>query len=225
MSGYDVFTLKDLLSELKEDRTRNILSSFLCPKNADVERFLHTKAIEFEKSGYSTTYLVYASYKDKPEMAGYFTLANKQFYITAKSTKQKVSRGNAPLLSNSKRRRLVQYGTYDKSLGIYTISAPLIGQLGKNFAINDGKLISGAELLEIACSKVWEIQRNFSGRVVYLECEDKPELVNFYSNNGFVKFGERELERDEKDDMDGEYLIQMLKDLKAYYEKSEGADS
>ena len=48
-----------------------------------------------------------------------------------------------------------------------------------------------------------------------MECEDKPELTKFYSSNGFVEFGKRPLDRDEKDDLSGDYLVQMLKDLKA----------
>ncbi len=48
------------------------------------------------------------------------------------------------------------------------------------------------------------------GKIVYLECEDKPRLVGFYSNNGFVTFGNRSLDRDETN-IGGEYLIQMLR--------------
>ena len=37
------------------------------------------------------------------------------------------------------------------------------------------------------------VQREIGGGVVYLECEEKPELLNFYQNekNRFRKFGER----------------------------------
>jgi hypothetical protein len=219
MTGYNLFLLKDLLNELEEDRVKDVLSSFSCHQNLDVERFLHTKAIEFEKRGYATTYLVYASYKDKPTLAGYFTLAHKQFIINEKSVKRKVIRGSTPELSKKQIKKIARFGTYDKSLGVHTIPAPLIGQLGKNYAVDNGRLITGDELLKIACDKVWEIQRHFSGRVVYLECEEKPKLINFYSNNGFVEFGRRALEPDERDDMNGDYLVQMLKDLKTFYEK------
>ena len=52
------FNLSDLLDQLGEDEVKVILSSFSCPLNADVERFLREKAIEFSKRGFSKTHLV-----------------------------------------------------------------------------------------------------------------------------------------------------------------------
>ena len=94
------------------------------------------------------------------------------------------------------------------------MSAPLIGQLGKNFANSYNTLISGDELLKLALDKVKKMQEIVGGKIVYLECEDKPRLIDFYSENGFVNFGKRMLDRDETDTLSGEYLIQMLKYMK-----------
>lgn len=94
------------------------------------------------------------------------------------------------------------------------MSANLIGQLSKNFFDNYNELITGDELLKLACDKVKVIQGEIGGRIVYLECEDDPKLIDFYSSNGFVKFGKRKLDRDELGLMQGEYLVQMLKYLK-----------
>lgn len=47
----------------------------------------------------------------------------------------------------------------------------------------------------------------------FLECEDKLKLREFYESNGFVCFGKRNLERDEKEKNSGNYLFQMLCDL------------
>lgn len=41
------FNLGEMLEKLGEDKTKEILSSFSCPLNADVEKFLKHKAIEF----------------------------------------------------------------------------------------------------------------------------------------------------------------------------------
>ena len=60
--------------------------------------------------------------------------------------------------------------------------------------------------------RVKDIQYQLGGKFVYLECEDKPALVDFYSEYGFCSFGRRRLEADEA--IDGTYLIQMLKYLK-----------
>ena len=81
------------------------------------------------------------------------------------------------------------------------------------------ELITGDELLKIACDKIWEVKRNFSGRHVYLECEDNLKLIDFYSRNGFVDFGKRSLDPDEEDVMNGKYLVQMIKDLRASEER------
>ncbi|HBF3466448.1 TPA: N-acetyltransferase, partial [Clostridioides difficile] len=57
-------------------------------------------------------------------------------------------------------------------------------------------------------------QLDMGGKIVYLECEDKPKLIEFYKDNGFVDFGKRSLDKDETDSLDGDYLVQMLKYLK-----------
>lgn len=93
------------------------------------------------------------------------------------------------------------------------MSAILIGQLGKNYTHVYDNLIRGDDLLRIACDKVEQIQRISSGKIVYLECEDKVALKEFYERNGFFAFGERVLDRDESDVLSGSYLIQMFKYL------------
>ena len=94
------------------------------------------------------------------------------------------------------------------------MSAPLIAQLGKNFSNSYNILITGDELLKLACDTVREGQKAFGGKFVYLECEDKTKLTEFYGDNGFVNFNNRPLDKDEKDDLSGEYLVQMIKFLK-----------
>ena len=95
----------------------------------------------------------------------------------------------------------------------YMISAPLIGQLGKNFTNEYNKLIPGDVLLKLATDKVRAIQAVLGGKFVYLECEDKAPLLDFYGSNGFVTFGKRDLDRDERDLQAGQYLVQLLKYL------------
>lgn len=214
MLGYKLLLLKDVMDELGEEEAKNILSSFSCPYNRDVENFLRLKAIEFEKQSLSSTHLLYTSYRGEMKLAAYFTLAIKTFVLPKKSVIKKSSSGKVSVASKSTLKKIEKFGTYNPIMNLHTIPAPLIGQLGKNFTNGYNKLITGDELLKIACDKVWEGQRLFSGRIVYLECEDKPKLIEFYSSNGFVAFGKRPLDRDEKDDLSGDYLVQMLKDLK-----------
>lgn len=62
---------------------------------------------------------------------------------------------------------------------------PLVAQFGKNYADGRDLLISGNDLLEVACNTVAAIQRDLSGKLMYLECENNPALVSFYEGNGF----------------------------------------
>ena len=205
MLGYLKVNLIDLIDNKQSDEITNIISSFSCPYNADVEYFLQNKAVEFAKQKLTSTYFVFASYKEKPVLVGYFALTSKHFHIDAT--------GNKSNLSSRLRKRISKFGTYDKELKKYIISAPLIGQLGKNYKNDYNNLITGDELLKIACDTVSEAQRIVGGKIVYLECEDTPKLVDFYKKNGFYDFGRRELDGDEKDKIKGKYLLQMLKYL------------
>ena len=202
MSGYIGINLKEMIEQIGEVETKSILSDFSCPLNLDVESFLREKAIEFSKQGISSTYLVMASYKGNYVLVGYYTLANKFFCIE-----------KAAFPSKRLRSRIAKFAQYDSTLKRYTLSAPLIGQLGKNYSHSYNDLITGDELLMLALDKVKEIHAILGGKVVYLECEDKPRLTEFYSKNGFVNFGKRYLDKDETN-LSGEYLIQMLKYMK-----------
>lgn len=205
MTGYGLVNLRDMLHELGEERTKELLSEFSCPMNKDVEFFLHCKAIEFAKQGIAQTQLVLTSYKEQPVIVGYFTLSNKVLEIPRKN----VSKSLAKKVNRFAMTRDAHTSLTDN----YMISAPLIGQLGKNFANGYNKLIPGDVLLKLATDKVHDIQAVLGGKFVYLECEDKEPLLRFYSDNGFVAFGKRNLDRDERDMQAGQYLVQLLKFL------------
>lgn len=200
MSGYIGINLKEMIEQIGENKVKNILSDFSCPLNPDVEYFIKHTAIEFSKQGIASTYLIMASYQKEYVLVGYFALANKIFCI------------DKDCLPNRKwRSRIAKFAQIDTTIQRYTLSAPLIGQLGKNYAHSYNKLITGDELLKLALDKVTEMQMIVGGRIVYLECEDKPDLIEFYSRNGFCNFGKRILDRDETDKLTGNYLIQMLR--------------
>jgi len=86
--------------------------------------------------------------------------------------------------------------------------------LGKNFCNEYDKLITGDELLKIALDKIFEAQQIVGGKIVYVECEDTPALIDFYQSNGFVISGERSLDKDEEKYNRGKYLVQMIKYIK-----------
>ena len=203
MLKYTVVALHEMLKAFPDDEEKvsNVLNAFECANNKDVETFLKNKAVLFDKQGFSKTHLIYTSYKNEMVLVGYYALAHKSFVIKSSSK-----------VSGSLKKRIAKFGQYDKDLKQYVVSAPLIGQLGKNDKYKD--LISGDVLLYCACKTVKSVQALVGGKFVYLECEDKPILVDFYKSNGFVEFGMRELEADERDDLTQTYLVQLLKYLK-----------
>lgn len=203
MTGIWQVTLRDLIEVRGEADVKARLSEFSCPLNPDVEYFIKQKAIEFTKQGIASTHLVYASYKDKPVLVGYYALANKTVTLKA-----------SIMRSRKWRSRISKFAEYHPELKSYILAMPLIGQLGKNYANGYNKLIIGDDLLEIACEKVRSAQFVLSGKLVYLECEDNEKLVAFYERNGFSEFNKRQLEGDETSNDGKGYLLQMIKYFK-----------
>lgn len=196
---YVQINLSDLLEQLGEDEVKTILSTFSCPLNADVEKFLRDKSIEFSKRGFSKTHLVFWKSEDgkEKEFVGYYTIASK--FITIKKD----------VVSSKEARKLKEQGDFNVDTKEYTVAAPLIAQLGKNYTDGNDTLISGDDLLSLAMEKVKHVQKEVGGRFVYLECEEEEKLMEFYESNNFKMFGKRELDRDEID-IRGKYLLQYF---------------
>lgn len=191
--------LSNMLDQLGEDATKAILSSFSCPLNKDIENFIKYKAIEFSKRTTAKTHLVFWQTEDEryTELVGYYTITSKVISV------------DRTALSNTEAKKLKSQGVYDESKQEYTVSAPLIAQLGKNFTEGNDTLISGADLLQLAVNKIRQIQKEIGGRFMYLECEDNEKLLAFYKKYNFKIFGKRRLDRDETD-LNGDYLIQLF---------------
>ena len=193
MTGYKILTIDKMLEIIGEDRLNTILSEFCCPLNEDIEDFLRHKAIQFSKQGLAKTHLVFASYRDQYVLVGYFSLANKTLFISDKKQ-----------LGRNLRSRLNKFSVWMPETKMRILSAPLIAQLGKNYYNGYNQLITGDELLKMACERILETQLVIGGKVAYLECEDIPELVCFYEDNGFRQFDQRKTDTDT-------YLIQMIR--------------
>ena len=189
-----------MIEEFGEASVKTSLFGFSCQLNKDVEVFLHEKAIEFSKQYLSKTHLIYTPYKGENVLAGYFTLATKSLIV------------KRDVLSKTMSKKIVRFSTHDREAKQYVISATLIGQLGKNDANGYGKLISGDDILAVACDQIRFAQAIVGGRFVYLECEDHSKLREFYHRNGFFEFGRRNLDPDETD-LQGSYLLQLLRYL------------
>lgn len=202
MKGFVEVPLLDMIEQFGESKVKEKLSDFSCPKNKDVEYFLKHRAIDFSKQSITQTQLVFLSYKDEIRLAGYYSLTNK--FISVKEEG----------LSNSLKKRIGKFGTRDTTSKGYHLSAPLIAQLGKNYTDDLNKQITGADLLQMAINKVKIAQVILGGKVVYIECEDTPRLLEFYKQNGFIIFGKREKDSEDADRVKGSHLMQLLKYLK-----------
>ena len=180
--------------ELGEDELLQILSEFSCPMNPDVERFLKYSSIEFTKKNQSVTYLVFSVADGK--LLGYFTLALKPLTVRGET------------VSNTVKRKLLRVSELDKKSDTYTMSAYLIAQLGKNYSENDGKMITGAELLGLAWDKIKATQYMFGGMVTFLEAENEEKLLSFYRENRFSQFDTRQTASDAEESHE---LVQLLR--------------
>lgn len=202
MDGYNIVNLKEFVEVLGEERVKETLSSFRCDKNLDVEEFLKYKAIEFSKQGIASTFLVFTSYKDEQVLIGYYSLANKFWTISNKA------------LSKNLERVIRRYATLpDSKEGghkVYNLAIPLIAQLGKNFENDYNKLISGDELLKMACDEIVKAQLILVGKLAYVECVDDEHLKEFYEQNGFRYVNKRDLPKSEKGPNDPDYYLQYL---------------
>ena len=192
MKEYTVVNILDMLEAIGEENLSVILSDFSCPINKEIENFVWYKAIEFAKKKMSITYFLMDA---KGEIAAIFTLTHKAVEI-----------GNADI-SSTIRRKLSRYAQLDGNTNSYTVSAFLIAQFGKNYGFKGNLELSGNALMDDAFEILGRVQRDIGGGIVYLECEDRPKLLEFYQSdkNRFKIFGERFSEVDQT------RYIQLLK--------------
>ena len=209
-SKFYVVALGDMLDTIGEDNVKNILSSFSCPKNLDVQNFLRDKAILFSQKGFAKTYLVYWVSENnifgekQKELVGYYAIAIKDITIQRKIN-------NKRIISKDWRKICAQANTKTNE-SICKLSAILIGQIGKNFKNGNELLIKGSDLLGLALKKVKEVQEMAGGKITYLECEESEKLIKFYEENGFSVIGSRVLDGDEVD-VKGTRLVQLYRYL------------
>lgn len=164
-----VIQLLDLLDEFGEDIVKEkILVDFSCPKNKDVQDFITHKAILWEKMDKSRTYLVLGILEDRLLLLAFFTLASVPISFDES-------------VSNKRRKNILGTGFEANS----KLSAILIGQLSKNFKNQYHLLLTGADLFDLAIHKALQANRMLGGRIIYLECEDKPKLREFYKEMKF----------------------------------------
>jgi hypothetical protein len=163
-----LFPLKFLLSQAQDSRKiQTLLNSFQCQKDIDIENFLKSTAIDFEKRDRSRTYIWIDVINFT--VAGYFSIGLDIINLEGLSNtlKKKLNKGFAP----------------DNNF-LFTY---LIGQIARSDRYNKYQL-SGGKILSTALVKIKEASQIVGGKVVCLDVSNQSEkerLVNFYKNFGF----------------------------------------
>ena len=150
------------------------LSVFECYPDHDVQDFLNTKAISFEKRGWASTYLLLneeALLSGEIKIEGYFSLTHKAVFFDTE-----VSRSTRNKITGAKEAE--------------THSFVLIGQLGKSIVHNeDGSTtpspITSKNLLDDAFNIIRQSSEYIICRNVIVECKSIEKIQKIYSDYGF----------------------------------------
>lgn len=190
-----VWNILDLFEEAGEEGITALVSDFTTRKikkdgveeelNPDIEEFLKHNALQFAREKKSITYLVCD--EDEGSLLGYFTITYKAVEVPPDG------------LSKTTTRKVEKYAQLHKKLNSYIVSGFLIAQFGKNYGVDEGHRISGAELMSLCQKELFELQHRLGGGLEYLDCEAHAGLIDFYEKQqNFRLFGERISEKDGK---------------------------
>lgn len=174
-------TLTSLIEKIGEDNDllRQIVSSFCCEQDEDIENFLHNRAVEFEKLSKARTYLLCDEdqmisedfYLEQLKIYGYIAIAQKILTVPDD-------------WSNRKRKELDGLNGKIHGEPIMDFSCYLIGQLSRNSNVPK-ESISGKELLQYAYDVIATAVDAVGGRYMMIECQNESGLIEFYESNGF----------------------------------------
>lgn len=190
----EIMPLQGLISMRGAEEVLEILSTFQCSYDADIENFLHNRAIDFEKIAKARTYLLCdaALFQEGTiNILAYFALSLKVLILPEEM---------------SIRARKEYDGFSGKIHGqpVREIPCYLIGQLARDSRI-DSSVLSGSEIIDTAMSVIGPSFKGVGGRWVIIECHNTQPLIDFYEKNAFRFIMERPSE-----DID---MVQMIRKL------------
>lgn len=179
-----IINILDGIETFGEEVLKDVLSKFVSEKNSEIEEFIREKAIDFARQKLSITYLILNT--DNGVILGYFTLTHKSVILSSDG------------LSRTFQKKLAKYSRLDKDSGNYVVSAFLLAQLGKNYAVKSDERISGKQMMRLVNDVLLDVQRRIGGGVIYLDCEDNPKLKDFYAGENFKEFADRFSSEDDR---------------------------
>jgi len=162
----DIIPLRKLIAALPPEELSEIISSFSCKRDIDVESFLKDEAVMYEKKHLSRTYLMFAEDASQ-ELDAYFTVAVSGMNVSG------------PECSNELRKKMNINDGFAQSY--------LIGQIGKR---DGGPSGLGRSALLCAMDTIIGANLKAGCRVVRLDC--KPSLIKYYTDSGFANTGKDE---------------------------------
>jgi predicted GNAT family N-acyltransferase len=159
--------LREQILDSEPELLETQLREFRCIRDTDVEAFIQNRAIDYEESGLSRTFLYLGGDDEKVEIVAYFTLALTSVNFTGISGKkrQKVL-GRTPGRDSQ-----------DHFAGL------LVGQFARCDGF-DNTVISGTEMMHDCEGVIEEGRKYFGGKVLYLDCRE--HLRNYYERYGFL---------------------------------------
>ncbi len=160
---FSLYQLSELLSQMPSTRkVKELLQTFSCSRNEDLQNFLHNKAITFEKHLRSRTYLYIDNTTKK--VSGYFTISISTLHTDG--------------ISSEVIKMLDGYQENTKSIPCF-----LIGQLGKSDYYKDKKI--GEYILEDSISTIDDLHYAVGGRFILLDAINITKVVSFYEDSLF----------------------------------------
>ena len=171
-----VIPLKALIENLEDNALMELLSSFYCELDSDIESFLRNRAVEFENLSKARTYLIFDASdlengRENPHIYGYISLALKILTVPESA-------------SNRLRKELDGFNAKIHGQQISDFPCYLIGQLSKNSDVKDNP-VSGSDLLGVAFDIIASATEAVGGRYMMIECRNEEKLLKFYADNSF----------------------------------------
>lgn len=164
----DFYSLSSLIQELGTEKAQNILNTFKCNKNEDLQDFLHNsnKAIKLENQNITRTYLYFETKDTIVTTVAYFTISLKVLSTEG--------------LSKTLVKKLDGVDKHRDSIPCY-----LIVQLGKH---SDLKEKIGKYLLDDAIETIKDANNVVGGRFIILDAINEKKVIEFYQKepNSFI---------------------------------------
>ncbi len=160
---FSLFPLSEIIQSTDSNKkVKRLLETFRCTRNADLQDFLHNKAVTFEKNLRSCSYLYINNATQ--EVVAYFTITISTLYTDG------ISPDVIELLDGYKD-------------NIASIPCFLIGQLGKSDKFGSYKI--GEYILDDAIEIIDQSQNTLGGRFILLDAINKAQVIKFYKTNAF----------------------------------------